>query len=357
MKLFKCQTCGQLVYFENVACEKCAHRLGFLPAAMSMSALEAEGHAWRALAAPADARFRFCANAEFGVCNWLVPADSDERYCLACRHNRVVPDTAVPENVADWQRLEQAKHRLFYSLLRLGLPLANRIDDPDHGLAFEFLATTPATPKVMTGHDNGLITMALKEADHVERERTRLQMGETYRTLLGHFRHEVGHYYWDVLVRDGGRLDDFRALFGDDNANYGEALQRHYDQGPPADWQSQFISAYASSHPWEDFAETWAHYLHIVDTLEMGFAFGLRIQPRIAKADGLDSKLDFDPYAAGDVERLVAAWLPLVFAVNSLNRTMGQPDLYPFVLTPTVVQKLAFVHDVIHARAPAPVPA
>jgi hypothetical protein len=201
----------------------------------------------------------------------------------------------------------------------------------------------------MTGHDNGLITVALAEADDAERERMRLQMGESYRTLLGHFRHEVGHHYWDLLVRDGGRLDAFRALFGDDTQDYDAALQRHYKQGAPADWQEHFISSYASSHPWEDFAETWAHYLHIVDTLEMGAGFGLRIGPWVA--DGALAKpLGFDPYGPGDVQRLVDAWLPLVFAVNSLNRAMGQPDLYPFVLTPGVVQKLGFIHDLIHDR-------
>jgi hypothetical protein len=349
MKLFKCQHCGQLVYFENDHCENCSHRLGFLAVGTTLSALEPDGASWMALAAGQGDRFRFCANAGLGACNWLIPEPSDEALCVACRHNLIIPDISLPENLPHWQKLEQAKHRLIYSLLRLGLPLANRADDPVHGLAFEFLAVAPDTPKVMTGHDNGLITLALSEADDAERERMRQQMGETYRTLLGHFRHEVGHYYWDVLVRDGGRLGACRALFGDDNQDYDQALQRHYQQGFPRDWQQHFISSYASSHPWEDFAETWAHYLHIVDTLEMGAAFGLRVGPWIA--DGaLASALDFDPYGPGPVARLIDAWLPLVFAVNSLNRAMGQPDLYPFVLTPEVVRKLGFIHDLVHDR-------
>ncbi|MDB5360886.1 MAG: hypothetical protein JWO51_2183 [Rhodospirillales bacterium] len=347
MKLFKCQHCGQLVYFENDHCENCSHQLGFLPVETTLSALRPDGASWIALAAdPAD-RYRFCANAGLGACNWLIPEPSDETLCLACRHNRMIPDISLPENLSRWHKLERAKHRLVYSLLRLGLPLANRADDPDHGLAFEFLAVVPDTPKVMTGHDNGLITVALSEADDAERERMRQQMGEAYRTLLGHFRHEVGHHYWDVLVRDGGRLDTCRALFGDDREDYAEALKRHYEQGAPPDWREHFVSAYASAHPWEDFAETWAHYLHIVDTLEMGAAFGLRIGPRIAEG-ALAAALDFDPYAPGEVQRLVDAWLPLVFAVNSLNRAMGQPDLYPFVLTPGVVRKLDFIHHLVH---------
>ena len=349
MKLFQCQSCGQLVYFENGVCETCSHRLGFLPTQMMLSALEPDGASWLALGADPGERYRFCANAALGACNWLIPEPSDEALCVACRHNLVIPDISLPKNLPHWQKLERAKHRLIYSLLRWGLPLANRADDPVHGLAFEFLAVAPDTPKVMTGHDNGLITLALAEADDAERERMRLQMGETYRTLLGHFRHEVGHHYWDLLVRDGGHLGAFRALFGDDTQDYDAALQRHYRQGAPADWQQHFVSSYASSHPWEDFAETWAHYLHIVDTLEMGAAFGLRVGSWVA--DGaLARPVDFDPYGPGEIQRLVDAWLPLVFAVNSLNRAMGQPDLYPFVLTPGVVRKLGFVHDLVHHR-------
>ena len=348
MKLFQCQQCGQPIYFENTGCEQCGHRLGFLSEQMTLSALAPDGEVWRALAASEDTPYRLCANAQLDACNWLIAVDSAETLCAACRHNQTIPDMGLPENLARWRKLESAKHRLFYSLLRLNLPLANRIDDPEHGLAFDVLAEAPDTPKIMTGHDNGLVTLALAEADDAWREQTREAMGETYRTLLGHFRHEVGHYYWDLLVRDGGTLDAFRTLFGDERQDYAAALAQNYEQGPPADWRDRFISAYASCHPWEDFAETWAHYLHIVDTLEMGFAFGLEIRPRLAGSEELESSISFDPYAGGDVERLVAAWLPLVFAVNSLNRAMGLPDLYPFVLTPAVIEKLGFIHRLVH---------
>jgi hypothetical protein len=173
-------------------------------------------------------------------------------------------------------------------------------------------------------------------------------MGEPYRTLLGHFRHEVGHYYWDRLVRDGGRVESFRALFGDESADYQEALKRHYQEGAPAGWQNDFVSAYATSHPWEDWAETWAHYLHIVDTLEMAGEFGIKVKPVVSDDPDLEAEIDFDSYRAKDVATLIEAWLPLAFAVNSLNRSMGQPDLYPFVLAPRAIEKMGYIHDLIH---------
>ena len=217
------------------------------------------------------------------------------------------PISRLPKTVVLWRLLELNKHRLFYTLQRLRLPLATRIDDPEHGLAFDFLAESPSPtgPKVLTGHDNGLITIALEEADDAERERRRTEMGEPYRSLLGHFRHEVGHYFWDVLVRDGGRLDECRAVFGDDRMDYGEALQAHYQNGAPADWQEHYVSAYATTHPWEDWAETWAHYLHIVDTLEMASAFGIRVQPRVVRDEALSTEIDLDPYRSASMQEII----------------------------------------------------
>jgi hypothetical protein len=355
MKLFECQFCGQPLYFANVRCESCGHRLGFVAEDATLSALDPagtspQGERWRLVGA-GDRPYRFCLNAERDACNWLVPADEQAAFCEACRHNHVIPDLSDTTNVERWRTLEIAKHHLFYSILRFGLPHQDRTLNPQEGLAFDFLSEQVGpdgtVQKILTGHDNGLITINTAEADPAEREKLRSQMSESYRTVLGHFRHEVGHYYWDRLVRDGGRLEDFRAIFGDERRDYGEALQEHYRNGPPGNWQQAYVSAYATTHPWEDWAETFAHYLHIVDTLETASAFGLSTRPRIRQGEDLSSEVSFDPYRAPDIERLMKAWLPLTFAVNSLNRSMGQPDLYPFVLSPEVVRKLGFVRDVI----------
>jgi hypothetical protein len=350
MKLFKCQSCGQVLYFENTTCERCSHRLGYLPKAFTLSALEPVNELWRALDKP-QPQVRFCENAGYDVCNWLIDDDAVGTLCAVCRHNHTIPDISIGDNLLRWRQLESAKHWLFYTLKQLRLPLKTRIDDPEHGLAFDFLAGSPSAtgPKSLTGHDNGLITIALEEADDAERERRRTQMGEPYRSLLGHFRHEVGHYFWDVLIRDGNRLEECRAVFGDDSADYGTALQAHYQNGAPANWQEHCVSAYATTHPWEDWAETWAHYLHIVDTLEMASAFGIRVKPRVSRDETLAAEIDLDPYRAGSIQEIIEAWLPLTFAVNSLNRAMGNHDLYPFVLSPAVIKKLGFVHQVVHS--------
>ncbi|MGY4155482.1 hypothetical protein ACVINW_001324 [Bradyrhizobium sp. USDA 4461] len=347
MKIFSCQSCRNVLYFENRTCGRCGHRLGYDPDTDALVSLETDGAAFRSVGG--GARRLFCDNANLDACNWLVPTCQGSGFCVACRHNGTIPDLSVTHNLALWRKLEVAKHRLLYSLLRWGLPLRTRHEDPAHGLIFNFLADTPAA-KVMTGHENGVITIALSEADEIERERRRIELGEPYRTLLGHFRHEVGHHYWDLLVRDGGELEANRLLFGDDSQDYQSALERHYHDGPPSDWRDRYVSAYASVHPWEDFAETWAHYLHIVDTLEMAGNFGIQVAPTGVASEGLAARIDFNPYTISDFDRVVASWLPFVFAMNSVNRAIGLNDLYPFMLAPAVIAKLAFVHRLIQKR-------
>ena len=351
MKLFQCQNCGQPLYFENTRCERCGLALGYLPDRETITALKpdesernTEQNLWRALA---DGKsYRYCANAAYGVCNWLVAAERADAYCAACRHNRMIPDLSLTENLDKWRALEGAKHRLFYTLFQLRLPVETQAESPD-GLAFEFLADTgPSGSPVMTGHADGVITINLAEADDAERERRRHQMGELYRTPLGHFRHEIGHYYWDRLIAGTPHLDEFRRIFGDERRDYDQALQDYYASGPPADWSEHFISPYASAHPWEDFAETWAHYFHMIDTLETAHVAGLAVSPKLPQSPG--AVFDFHPRNT-DMNQLLEAWLALTFAVNSINRSMGLHDLYPFVLGPLAVAKLTFVQQRIRA--------
>jgi hypothetical protein len=355
MKLFKCQSCGQSIYFENRFCENCGHALGYFPDRGLLTAVEPDGDDWIALT-PRHPRVKFCANIKDDVCNWLIPVHQGERFCTACRFNRLIPDLSQENNLAYWRRMEFAKHRLFYTLLALQLPLKNRVDDPEHGLVFDFVADDPATSDAttLTGHNEGVIVINLNEADNAKREAIRSAMHEPYRTLLGHFRHEIGHYFWSILVRDGGDLDAFRAVFGDERADYGAALASYYATGAAEGWQSDFITAYATSHPWEDFAETWAHYLHIIDTLETASAFGLRIHPQDANDHTLHADITFDPHHGASMGPIIKAWLPLTFALNNLNRSMGQEDLYPFILTEKIVRKLQFIQNIIQRNQPVP---
>jgi hypothetical protein len=353
MQLFKCTHCGQLLYFENDKCEKCTYPLGFESEQLQLVPLvpEADGHTYRLYGAstPDTPTYTYCHNHAEGACNWLVPTTSTGSFCVACSLNRTIPNLEQPEHRARWRRLEVAKHRLVYSLLRMGLPVVSKAVDPERGLWFDFLAdpNPEAGEKVMTGHDEGLITINIAEADDIEREMARKAMAELYRTLLGHFRHEVGHYYWDRLIDNTPLLEEFRALFGDEQQDYGDALKRHYAQGAPPDWAQHFISSYASSHPWEDWAETWAHYLHILDTLQTAHAFGLSVNPVVAEEHHfLRATISEEPYEQADFQRIMDHWLPLTFAMNSLNRSMGQPDPYPFIITPAVTEKMAFIHKV-----------
>jgi hypothetical protein len=359
MKLFKCTNCGQLLYFENSICECCKHPLGFVPEDLNLFTLVQDNNTFynlysngkpllsRLFSNNTKPQFKYCKNHEFGVCNWLIPANNTNIYCSACELNHIVPNLSDPEHINQWQLIEVAKHRLIYSLLQMKLPLVSKLKDLEKGLSFDFLTDVNPNQRVLTGHENGLITLNIDEADDGKRELSRKQMNEPYRTLLGHFRHEVGHYYWDRLIDNSKYIEEYRGLFGDERENYDQALQNHYNQGAPVDWNLNFISSYASSHPWEDWAETWAHYLHIMDTLETADAFGLKVAPRLAdKNNQAQAVIKTNPYQAQNFEELLNMWLPLTFAMNSLNRSMGNHDLYPFIIQPKVVEKLSFIHKV-----------
>jgi hypothetical protein len=359
MKIFHCGRCDQLVFFENTWCIKCGHALAYLPEQGVMGTFAWVSDPPRLVAAGSAARgYRWCANyGSGGVCNWAVAADDWSAYCRSCRLTRVIPNLSQPGTREAWCRLEAAKRRLVYSLIRLGLPLATRAEEPQRGLAFEFLADvpswTPGVGPVLTGHENGVITINVAEADDAEREKRRLQMHEPYRTILGHFRHEIGHYYWDRLISNTGWIEEFRRLFGDERQDYHRALEQHYNQGAPGNWAWSFISAYASSHPWEDWAETWAHYLHVIDSLETADDCGLGLWPKRSDEPTLWPNIGVNGWQCLPFKQVIERWFSLTYVLNNLNRGMGLPDAYPFVLRTRAVEKLRFVHEVIGQSAPA----
>lgn len=331
--------CGKPLFFRNSRCLACGREVGYDPARLDLVMLPRPG--WLR-----------CANFESAGCNWLRPAadgDAHHGLCRACRLNHTVPDLSDAQNLAWWGRIEVAKRRLVSQLLSLGLPVASKVsEDPERGLMFDFLRAAPGQP-VLTGHAGGRITLNVEEADDARREQIRTALHEPYRTLLGHLRHEVGHYYWDRLVAGTPWHERFRFRFGDERLDYAAALERHYAQGPAPDWPERCVSAYASTHPWEDWAETWAHYLHMLDTLDTAFSFGLTAE---------DVEIEFEPYRADALDaaaapggeeflRLVNGWLELTAVLNELSRSMGQPDFYPFVLSRPAVAKLHFVHRVV----------
>jgi hypothetical protein len=266
--------------------------------------------------------------------------------CNCCVYNDTIPDLTVEGNREKWARLESAKRRLFYTLDLLKLPYGSAASAFDPPLAFDFKADSiPGNEfwrsmgkeeRVYTGHANGKITINIREADPAERESIRVELDEAHRTLIGHFRHEIGHYYWDLLVKEKKEADSIR-VFGDhDNPTYANALDRHYREGAPVDWQQDFISAYATMHPWEDFAETFAAYLELVSVLDTAENVGFGPVPNVLTAE---------------MDEMIDAKRRIGVAMNEMNRTMGLLDFYPKILGPSVVEKIRFVHDLVRENS------
>ncbi len=363
-RAYRCQ-CGCPIFFRNSECLACGTPLGYDPEQARLLPLMPASTpgawvVWHADAGevPPEPLFQRCANLQTpAACNWLVPvsgasgeAAASGLLCRACRLNRTIPDlndAAHPDNGVLWGRIELAKRRLISALLSLGLPVASRItEDSARGMMFDFLRSPDSGPCVMTGHDTGLITLNLQEADDAVREAVRKAMGEPYRTLLGHFRHEVGHYYWYRLVRGSGWMQGFRALFGDENRNYLDSLRQHREHGASPQWWLHYVSAYASTHPWEDWAECWAHYLHMRDTIDTALSFGLAADSSLLEFTPFTLDALYQPEHAEAQHFLdfVNDWTQLTTLLNEMSRSMGQPDFYPFILPREVVAKLHFIH-------------
>lgn len=352
MQPFSCTVCGQLVFFDNSTCLRCGSPLGYLRAERALVALTPPGGEDDTTAeitatqmarvdAP-DQTYRRCANQVLARCNWLLGVDDDGELCFSCRLTTVRPNDDEVGALEAFADAEQAKRRLLHQLDIIGLPVVGRQDDEERGVAFEFLSSR--NQQVMTGHDGGVITLDLSESDDAHREFVRQQLGEAYRTVLGHLRHEIGHYYWPRLVVDADRVDAFRELFGDESISYQDALDQHYgdhsnDEGT-ASWVDCYVSEYATMHPWEDWAETFAHYLHIRAGLHTAKSYGITIgEPAVTAA-----RETYTPAEGVAVGTTVQSWLGLTLGLNAMSRSIGEGDLYPFVLSTEVIAKLDFVH-------------
>jgi len=349
MKGFYC-ICGQKLFFENAECLSCRREVGYSPETATLETLESDGaHRSRSLGPAAAGRlFRHCENRTLHqACNWLVPDESNTTLCRACSLNTTIPNLTIERNRRHWMLLEAGKRRLIYTLMQLGLPVVGDGAGSVAPLRFKFLEDRQRNPNVepefvLTGYHDGVITLNVAEADSVYREQMRAAMGEPYRTVLGHFRHESGHYYWENLVKPSGTIGRFRELFGDERRDYAAALDEYYSKPPSDAWRATHISAYARAHPLEDFAECWAHMLHMMDTLETAGTEGV-LEP---------------PSLAGDFENYLRAWGQLTVILNELNRSMGRRDAYPFVLSDVVVEKLEFIRELIcHRDSPSGTPA
>ena len=341
MRAFACGNCGQLLTFESSTCARCGSELGFVWPQRELQVIAPPG------GTPLADR---CANAELVGCNWLAATPGG--LCFSCALTRTRPNDDDAIGLRELPAAEAAKRRLLFELSELGLEIPVSAVEGDGGLVFDLLSSEH--DPVMTGHADGLITLDLAEADAAHREQLRSDLDEPYRTLLGHMRHEVGHFYWTVLAPQGDDLLRARALLGDETADYQQALSRHYEQGgAPAGWAESFVSVYATMHPMEDWAETWAHLLHVRDGIQTAAAYRIVVGgPDLPGLRAGDLALAAAPHAAAtSVEVLLADWVPLAYAINELNRSMGQDDLYPFVLAPRAREKLAFVDGLVRRAA------
>ena len=322
---FSCQ-CGAPVYFDDDQCLSCGSRIGFNPQEMK----------FRIISEDSLEQYSLCENARnYEVCNWIASPNAPEGLCLGCQFNRFIPNLGKNENLARWKVLERAKKRLLFSLLRLGITIKPRHELPDTGLLFDFLEDqcnikTHEMSSITTGYLNGVITINVLEAEPVSRVEQKVAANEAYRTVLGHMRHESGHYLWSLLKNRSHLSEKFRSVFGEENKNYSEALEVFYQEGAKPDWPENFITHYASSHPLEDWAETWGHYLHITDGIETAKYFGL---------------IDEYPLTENFASK-IESWKDITIKLNEMNRSMGKEDLYPFTINDVTRQKLLFADEV-----------
>jgi hypothetical protein len=328
-------SCGAEVFFDSRTCEVCKSQLAFNPSSLKFERIGTTPEA----SDNTSSGSRLCQNGiDYDVCNWMADSDAPQGLCFGCQFNRIIPNLSRANNITRWATIEANKKRLLFSMIRLGLPPTNGWQLPGQGLLFDFLEDTRSTPTaessfVTTGFLAGVITLNVLEADPASRFAEQEAANEVYRTVLGHLRHESGHYVFSLFSKNNDLRETFLKLFGDDTSDYAAALRSFYANGPLGNWHQHHITPYASAHPSEDWAETWGHYLHIQDTLETAASFGI--------VDAYPEHLDF--------QQKIHSWRRLSVGFNELNRSMGLNDAYPFVINDSVAEKLGFADRVAKA--------
>ncbi len=355
MRGFACPVCHNFTPFESDRCPNCQASVGLHLPSKSMIATVRDS------AVVDGQRWVRCTQSGNLGCNWLVPEEQAVEQRGRCLADSLIRREPAPDDTMAREKLvptAQALRRLIYQLTDIGLPV-----EPfwrrDGGLAFDLLSSYTTGDKVLIGHADGVITIDLVETLDAYRETLRVALGEPYRTMLGHFRHEVGHYYQNILVEKGSGamqyLQECRELFGDERTSYSDQIARHYTFGAPDQWQDSFISEYATMHPWEDFAECFAHYLHITDTIDTCREAGMVLTADKVRFTVPRDIEALESYADVPVERLLFDWKWMSMFFNRVNTAMGKNPLYPFIIPPPVIAKLGFVHRVIRDTAREPV--
>jgi hypothetical protein len=347
VRVFTCSSCEHELGFESLSCPNCDSLIGYMPDRRDLVVLVPDTPAKFSVQGDNGVQWR-CLNAAWG-CNWMLAADQGDVWCLSCRLTRGRPDEADPAAVVAWAAAEAAKRRLVFQLAELGLPIEPRSTTAPQGLAFDLVHVPGASG--VTGHDQGLITLDLSEADDQHRDELRRRFGEPFRTLIGHLRHEVGHYYFARLINQGDLLTSFRSLFGDERVDYPAALDEHYRSGHGAAVEANLerhVSAYAAAHPLEDWAETFAHYLHICDAYQTADSHGLDV---VDREPGVRTSGRRGVGDAPSFSSILALWVPVAATINEIADGLGSPRPYPFTLSPAVVTKLEFVHARVTANS------
>lgn len=353
MKNFSCG-CGATVYFESNHCVACKSELGWCLSCNTLRSIAADANDQYHCGEPTCGKpLSKCHNyATEQVCNRCVETEAigeGQILCNYCKYNETIPDLSIKGNREKWHRIELAKRRLLYTLDLLGLPYGTAAENFPVPLSFDFKgdATQKRTlwfnmnkvEQVYTGHASGKVTINIREADNVERERARMSFGEAHRTIIGHFRHEMGHYFWDVLVKNQCEAECV-AVFGDHfDPDYGTALEIYYQNGAKENWKKNYISGYATMHPWEDFAESFATYLDMISVLDIAF-----------HADELYA---VEPTQASFAD-ISKHYSKLGLLLNEMNRAMGLLDLVPEVHTAGILKKVEFIHDLLSNAASYP---